>query len=198
MSKYVAPKVIIAMDIESLGLGPRALVTSVGIISASVNDPLTPVREIHDFYPMQPQLELIQPRTVQAGTFAFWLKQGEEARLKLAEGLDGDMDTLRAMVRHTIREFGFMIAGLNKGEYEVWARGPQFDVAAMETLIRELGEEVPWAYDSVRDLRTIMARAAITVDDVTKPEELIQHNALDDARYQMLCYVEANRLISAR
>ena len=91
-----------------------------------------------------------------------------------------------------------MTRGLSKGEYEIWARGPQFDIAAVESLMEECGVEVPWVYDSVRDLRTLMAAAGITTDDVPKPEGMIAHHAGWDCIYQIRCYMEANRRMRAR
>ena len=86
--------------------------------------------------------------------------------------------------------------GLVGKEVEVVARGPQFDVAGIESLLIERGIEVPWRYDSVVDLRTVMREAAIGTDDVSPLPDAIPHNAVHDCRYQLKCLAEARgRLI---
>lgn len=195
---FVTPKVIIMTDIESLALGTRPVITQVAMISVSIDDPDSIVREIWNHFPVQPQLELMPSRDISASTIAWWLRRSDDARRKMAESIEGDYEDLAALVRHTAREFGFMIEGLKRGEYEVWARGPQFDIAALETLFKECGVDVPWDYESVRDLRTLMAMAAITKGDVTMEGDLIPHQARSDALFQIRCYVEANRLLRHR
>jgi len=55
----------------------------------------------------------------------------------------------------------------------------------------ERGIEVPWKYDRVRDLRTIMAQAGIGTDDVDPFPDQIDHDAVHDCRYQIKCLAAA-------
>lgn len=196
-SDYVIPKVGIMCDIESLALGVRPVITQIAFYSFSMDDPETIVRHVWNYLPIQPQLELLPPRVIQAKTIGWWLQQSDEARRKMLESMDGDFTDLQALLRHTVREFGFMVEGLKPGEYELIARGPQFDIAAFETLLQECGVEVPWGYATIRDLRTKMSDAMITTNDVAKPDGFISHQAGWDCIYQIKCWAEANRLLGA-
>lgn len=189
MSDYKFPKRGLMLDIETLALGTRPVILQIGGIFFDFDDITTELQVVDLMLPAQPQLEMIPPRTVQMSTITWWF-QNEPAAKTLFSDLDGDLDELDAYLRMLARNFAGQMTGVGD-DYEVWARGPQFDIAAIESLMVERGIPVPWRYDRVRDLRTIMATAGINTADVPRLEGQIDHNAVWDSRYQIRCLAAA-------
>jgi hypothetical protein len=111
---------------------------------------------------------------------------------------DGDFDELASLLRSIPREFSAMTVGLNADQYALIARGPQFDIVAVETLLEEVGLAANWDYSSVFDLRTMMRLAELSTKDVSRPADWIAHNAYWDCRYQILCWAKANQRLLVR
>lgn len=194
MAKYVEPVVGVMIDIETLATSSRSLVTQVALVPWRLEDPEDregrAMNILWDHLPIQPQLSLIPPRDISASTLNFWINQSDEARAQLSESMGEDFSELPALLRHVVRGFNWMTEN-GTVPYEIWARGPQFDIANLESLMKECGIEVPWRYDSVRDLRTLMAAAGISTDDVAKPTGWIPHQAVWDCHYQIECHTAA-------
>lgn len=80
-----------------------------------------------------------------------------------------------------------------------WANGPHFDFVLLEAAYRAVygggsyQEMVPWIYRAPRDCKTAWDMAG----GVDLPFEGVQHNALDDARHQALCVIEAYKITRA-
>lgn len=197
MAKFLPAKLGVMADIESLALGTRPVVLQIAMKSYALDDPTNIVRKFHYYLPIDPQLQLIPPRAVQGSTIGWWMKQGDDARLKIAESAEGDFEDLAALLRAVKRGFEQMVHGLATHEYELWAKGPQFDIASIESLMTECGIPVPWDYAQVRDLRTLMAVAGIGTDDVKKPEGFIPHRADWDCTYQIDCYAASMHKLGA-
>lgn len=190
-----APKTIIMVDIETLDLATTAVVTQIAFMAAPSFAPDNPNDRIafDEFYlPIQPQLDA--GRTVNAKTLAWWMQQEERARTEFAQNINGDSDVLVAFVRSFLRKLQNVLDTVD-GEVEVWAKGPQFDIVIIESLVKMCGEEVPWTYDQVRDLRTTMALAGLGRDSVDSTG-FVKHIALEDCRYQLKCYAEAMRALN--
>jgi hypothetical protein len=196
--QYTAPEVIVMLDIESLSLGVRPVVTQLAMVSFATDNPDEIVRKHVIDLPIQPQLDLPVPRKVSGSTLAWWLGQPHEARLNFMNAADGDFDELAALLRSIPREFAAMTVGLAKDQYRLMSRGPQFDVVAVETLLQDVGLEPNWYYASVSDLRTVMDQAQITTSDVPRPDNWTEHSAYWDCRYQIACWAEATRRIQVR
>jgi 3' exoribonuclease, RNase T-like len=180
-------------DIESLDVGPKSIVTQIAFVAFDLADPLTPIREVSEFLPIQPQIQM--NRTFSADTLIWWMGQSVEARVRFNQNTGNDLDELPSLIRSVTRKFRNLVGGDDVESYQVWARGPQFDIVNIESLITDVGELVPWRYDSVMDLRTMMKLAGLKSADVEKPATLIDHVALDDCKFQILCYAEAWRKI---
>lgn len=69
---------------------------------------------------------------------------------------------------------------------EIWARGPQYDICALEHLFRETYIECPWKYNQVRDLRTLTALFPDVLHTVERPTGWKAHDAYNDASLQAL------------
>jgi hypothetical protein len=149
---------------------------------------------LHSYLPIDPQVScLIPPRQVSGDTIIWWMGQSDLARAKFKESTGNDPEELFSLMRHFVRRFNNITD--NSKDYEIWARGPQFDIVAIESLLFQCGIPVPWSYDKVRDLRTLMSLAGISAGSVMQEEGLIAHNALDDCTFQIACYEAAIRAL---
>lgn len=189
-------RIILMVDIESLDVGPRSVVTQVALYGLDEDEDEVIDDFVYSFLPIQPQLDLIQPRTISASTLWWWMQQSDEARAMFERNVLEDFETLPVMMRHLTREFQRMTS--KYASYELWARGPQFDVVNLDSLYADCGMRAPWKYDSVRDLRTLMKMAGLSSEEVDKPHGFIAHQAGWDAKFQLRCYREAKKRLRAR
>lgn len=72
------------------------------------------------------------------------------------------------------------VIDLEGGNYEIWCRGTDFDIPILKNLFKSQSTPIPWKYNKVRDLRTIIAWHGDP--GFPKPEDA--HDALADAIYQ--------------
>lgn len=182
------PELIIMTDIETLDVGPRSVITQAAFVAAAIDDPEIPIHRHLIYLPIQPQITL--QRTISAETIAWWMKQDEEARLKIAESTGDEFEELPALLRAFNRKLDQVSDGRT---YEFWARGPQFDVVNLESLMGDCAVQPHWEYQVVRDLRTLMAIAGLKTADVERPPELTAHQADKDCQFQLMCYAAAMR-----
>lgn len=190
--KYPAPlqpDLLVMVDIESLALGPRPVVTQVCMLGYDIGEGAFLERQHNEFYPIDPQLEISPPRKITGSTIAWWMKQADEARARFDFSVGTDFQDLVALCRGIIQTFNALTQD-GKANYVICSKGPQFDIVALETLLAEVGLEVPWAHDRVDDLRTLLRRAAINPKWVTTPSGFIPHVAYWDAKWQVAQYLE--------
>lgn len=184
---------LLEIDIETLALGPRPVITQIAVVAYE----LELDEYLHDFYnqylPVEPQQQILPPRKIQASTIGWWMKQSDEAREKFELSTGTDFEDLVAAMRGLVGYFN-RVTHHGQRNYELNAKGPQFDVVAVETLMLELGIEPPWSYDRVTDLRTDLRRAGISGKDVPQPRGTIPHTAYWDARWQVEQYLECRRI----
>lgn len=188
------PDVGIMLDLETLGRGPRAVVTQVAMVAFEIGNPARWVREVNEFLPIQPQLGL--RRDIDASTLIWWMQQSDDARSRFKYNEGHDLGELESIGRSIVRKFN-SITQDGARSYEVWARGPQFDAVILESLLVDLGLEAPWKYDTVRDLRTLMKLAGVDSDEVDSTG-ITPHVALDDCKFQIRGYELAFKRMSAR
>jgi hypothetical protein len=188
-NRMTTPKIGLMLDIETLGKRHDAMVTQIALVPWLLDQPnqeyLPPVQI---FLPLAPQELLIPPRVIDSSTVLYWMKQDDAARSRFGENESTDMEELKAYLQNLV--FRFMRFVGNE-EYELWARGPQFDVVIVESLLAQFGLTVPWNYTKVRDLRTLMSAAGLSTSDVPRPSHMIEHVAVHDCAYQIMCYESA-------
>jgi hypothetical protein len=179
------PQVLVVVDLETLALGPRPVITQAAMLGYDLEeDEMLDARHVQ-YYPVEPQQQIIPPRRISASTIAWWMKQSDEARDRFEQSTGDEFLELPALARHLISTFHQLTGGKR---YELYARGPQFDVVALETLLDELGLAAPWRYDMVRDSRTLCAAAGLNPKNV----------AYWDARHEINIILAAKRLIAGR
>jgi len=188
------PELGLMLDLETGGTGPNSVVTQCAIIAFDLTDPENRLRTIDEYLPIQPQIEL--GRRIDADTMFWWMDQEDAAKNRLRMSGGNDMVELEALTRGIVRKFN-QITQDNSIPYELWCRGPHFDVTILSTLLVDCGQEIPWRYDTPRDLRTLMALAGLSTSEVSK-SGLTPHVAVDDCKFQIRCYTEAMKRLRAR
>lgn len=186
--------VMIMIDTETLGLGPNAVIWQAAFMAVPLDDPDTRLKFDSFAFPVDPQIKA--GREVNGSTLGWLLKQEDKVRNDFTESIDGDTDTLVALVRSMIRKITHVMES-TKGPVEIWARGPQFDIVKLETLFELCGESAPWSYDQIRDLRTYMKVNGVASEDVDS-SDIVPHVALEDCRFQIRCYQETARRVMSR
>lgn len=181
----------IMVDIETLALAPKAVVTQLAFVAFDLDDPDTVVRYDEEYLPLDPQLVL--SRVISGDTLIWWMGQDDQARKRFEANKGNDFQELVALVQSWSRKFEQATGGADK--VEVYAQGPQFDLVVIESLLADLGLETPWKYSQVRDLRTLSAEAGMTRDTVPMAPGLVPHHALSDCRHQIAVLQEAWRRI---
>ena len=151
----------IMIDIESLSLSTTdAPILQIAAVPFDSEDTemTGEIRAFNEFFPLQPQLDL--SRKINADTLGWWLDQPREmlARIRRQCLVGNDPEELFALLRALNRKIDSVIDS-SGGDYEIWARGPQFDLVAIATLMQACGQTPTWDYNKVRDLRTLMATA---------------------------------------
>ena len=178
------------IDIETLSLHRDAIVTDVCMLpftsDGEIDENFDPFRAV---LPANPQKEILG-RDMNVGTILFWMDQPPEARAPwLRETLNGNIVHLNSLMNLMASRIRFW------EPTEIWARGPQFDIVILENIFQGLDIQVPWKYNIVRDLRTLMAVAGLNTDDVEKQPDFIQHSALSDCVFQVRCYQKAMAIL---
>lgn len=185
----------IMLDIESLDVGPRSLITQIAMTGFDIDEEEVmeyPFEPFNGFVPFQPQLDFITPRTISAKTIAWWMRQSDEARANFEQNTIDDMHSLRVLMQSFVDQFN-QLAGIPNSEYIVVSRGPQFDCVNVESLLNDLGMQAPWKYDTVWDLRTMMRMADLKSSEVEKHPKHIDHDARWDCDFQIRCFFAAKR-----
>ena len=170
------------LDWETLSTQPDAVVISVGIVlfNRDENDTYeileaSPEREFFATIEFQDQIDT--GRHVMASTLMWWMQQNRSAQ-KETFNPKGRMPTVTALQN---------IVDL-VGDRRLWGNGASFDNPILATLCTDFGIEAPPFY-MARDLRTIKELST------NKPlgERGVEHSAIEDARFQVLCCQEYYR-----
>lgn len=193
----VTPTLGFMLDIESLDLGARPVITQIALYPFDMETEELIPDALHQYLPMQPQLDLIPSRSISAETLAWWMDQSDDARAAFRYNLSDEFDELPLLMKQLVSRFNKLTRN-GAIEYELIAKGPQFDVVAVETLLRDCGLKAPWRYDRVVDLRTLQRYAGVSSRDMDTPAGFIAHRADWDAKFQIEVYFEAKRRLRSR
>ena len=117
-----------------------------------------------------------------ADTVLWWLQQSEEARAELvsqlnAPALHAALDCLSGYIKETAND---------PDDIEVWAKGPRYDLAVLETGYHLTGLPCPWKYNQWCDVRT-----ALRLFGSESPNGA--HQALNDCHIQIQALQRAIR-----
>lgn len=164
------------IDLETLSLDSNAKIVSIGAVAFDW-------RGIHDdFYVAHLDPDGQGDAVVSTSTLDWWAAQSPDVRAVLDLPPDN-------VPFHLGRLAGWMLEASRNQEIDgVWGNGASFDNVVLKNLYQRLGYPLPWKYSADRCYRTIKNLAVNDAEPVES--EGVEHNALDDARYQ------ARRLIA--
>lgn len=174
---------------ETLDRGARPVILQAALYPFDMETEELIHDAVHQYLPMQPQLDLIPGRTISAETLFWWMKQSEEARAAFERNLSEDFDELPILMNQLIRRFNKLTQS-GRVEYELIANG-LFHVTAIETLMRDCGLAAPWQRERIVDLRTLKRYAG--VGDASPPKDYIEHRADWDCKRGIQTYYDAKR-----
>lgn len=169
------------LDIETLGTGPSAIVTSIGAVffdpqSSQVGAEF--YRELN----FQDQIDL--GRVPTQSTIEFWFGQPKEAQAAFLR--EGKVSTHQAL-----RELrSFVKDNSDYDRCKPWGNGPSFDLTILESLFKDCQVMHPWHFRNVRCLRTFKEYNA-TKQALSAKREGVYHHALDDCKHQIKIITES-------
>lgn len=160
----------VMIDIETLDTSPSAVILSIGAVRFDVEN----LGAIGDSFHRHIDIEsnLKYGRTVSGSTILWWLDQDAMARKNITSA---QTESLYAV----LGQLGQFI----KPNDRVWGNGASFDNVILGDAYRRCDLPQPWRYWSDMCYRTLKN----VYKHVPKPKfEGVEHDALDDARYQAL------------
>lgn len=160
----------VMVDLETMGLGADALVLSIGAVEID-----SEARLDNKFYiEINPNTH---PGNIEIETMKFWMKQAFDGNPCPCEGIISLEDTLLNFIRWLDT-----LTTSNTDTFEIWTNGTDFDIPKLYYAFDEVGQEIPWKYNAVRDARTIYKLFGSKELEPAKNED--KHNALSDAIWQ--------------
>lgn len=153
------------IDIETYGMGPMAAIASIGIVDFYVGDEF----KIEGSYysAIDPKMNRELGREFDESTLKWWSEQSIEVQKDIINN-QRPLD----VVMKEVLEF------IDKKSL-IWCQGTDFDIPKITTTLKQLGLEVPWYYNNVRDSRTFTLELGFDMKDYRDKDK--HHNALQDA-----------------
>lgn len=173
----------VMVDLETLGTDTDTCILSIGAVRFRL-DTVDDIDSIMDdertFYArLDEHDQESKGRSVDADTLKWWDSQSEEARAVFDEERSDNKRALRDFVKFC------------KGAKRIWGNGNMFDNAIMRSICRDYDIKYPVFYSKDLDVRTLTYLWNLITNWVSKGKRPTiqlgeEHNALDDARRQVL------------
>jgi exodeoxyribonuclease VIII len=173
----------VMVDLETLGTSTDSQVISIGAVRFRL-DTVDDIESITDpgrsFYVRLDEYDQeAKGRTSDPGTVEWWSNQSAEARQVFNEDREPTSGALKSFLKFC------------RGAKRVWGNGNMFDNAIVRSLCDDYDLEYPVPYHRDLDVRTLTYLWNLVTNWGSKgkrPEILLgeEHNALDDARRQVL------------
>lgn len=163
----------IMADLETLGVRPGAIVTSVALVR--FHD------EAHCAFNLSIPDQQALGLEVDPATEAWWAQQDPVARqLALANPLPlaSALPYLSTWIQWAVQTDPSGNGNRGPEDFQLWCHGATFDCPLLGEVYRRAGVETPWKFWQVRDTRTLYDLALINPKDYAVPPP---HVALNDA-----------------
>jgi hypothetical protein len=163
----------LSIDLETLGNSTDAAITQIGLAEFNIETGETGrTKNILVTWNGEGR--------VNASTLAWWFRQGDEARARMAESLEKGVPLSGALA-----QLSSFVRGIPDLE-GVWGNGSTFDVTILDSAYQRDGGTAPWPFYAARDMRTIVDLAEKLHGFDKKAVERIgtHHEAADDAAHQ--------------
>jgi len=171
------------LDLETLSLRSNAAVISIGVWRFHANDPEGLCRTIdRAFYAVLSSADQAT-RSIDQSTLEWWGAQTPEARKALDAYFANGVDRIRSY-KGLLDLVQFFEAYKAEGfECVVWGNGAKFDNGILGSLFESFNIQPPWTYKGDACYRTVLGLFGHLIEK-GQDASLVEHNALDDARYQ--------------
>lgn len=183
----------ISIDCESLAVDYDAPIIAVGAVAFDH----TTGKTGQTFYEEVSIASAIQHSRVNASTLSWWMTQSPRARQ-----IFSNPDSNKKSLSTVLFELMTWARTVGKGTPVVWAKGPQEDITWLRHALHvsAVGTYEAWHYNNVRDVRTltVMAQEIQEFNYGDVEFEGVQHNALDDAKYQAAVVSHCYKLLGGK
>lgn len=163
----------IMCDIETLGIRPGAIVTSVALVRFT--------DEAHCAFNLSVPDQQALGLEIDPATEAWWAQQDPVAR---AMSLSNPLPLASALPYLST----WITWAAGGTDFQIWCHGATFDCPLLGEVYRRAGIECPWPFWAVRDTRTLYDLALINPKDYAVPPP---HVVLNDAIGQTRAAVAA-------
>lgn len=172
----------VVVDLETMGLESNAAIISIGAVKFDINDGI-----ISEFYTnVSLKSSVANGLRINPDTIMWWLDQSDGARRALLEKKGVDLTVALQMFMDWYNE--------TPTYKTVWGHGAGFDNVILKKAMSLTGIS-PWGYRDDRCYRTLLE---LYKNRVPKPDiEIVEHNALEDARYEALHLIDILRYIDS-
>lgn len=178
------------LDIETMSTHEsKALVLSVGVVVFDLK-PESPVIKHEGLWILNVNEQLVRGREVSLKTQHWWMEQSNAAKeLWVTMQQNRVQHVLEQIALRYEGRWGHPEAPLEGRCEEIWANGTVFDIGNMNHLYLDFEVEVPWRYNQVRDMRTIVRvnpeHQKPTATMECERTDRIPHHPLADCRNQI-------------
>lgn len=162
-----------SIDLETLGNTTDAAITQIGVAFFTLE-----TGEVHSQHNIL--VKWNGEGHVNASTLAWWFKQEDPARARMADALEKGMPIDGALAQLRCLTDWEKIEG-------AWGNGSTFDITILDSAYqRHRGMTSPWPFYAARDMRTLLhAAESMRGFDKTSIERIgVHHEAADDAAHQ--------------
>lgn len=165
----------VMIDLETLGLGPDAMVLSIGAVVFDME------KGLGDTFYLEISPET-SPGKMDVGTVKFWMEQAKE----------GNMPPMNGIWFHDEAFYNFYawlqaVCNYKLDDLIIWSNGTDFDIPKCK--------KAPWKYNNVRDCRTVFKLCGHLVDKTARTG---YHNALADAKWQAEYLIQLLKVLDAQ
>ena len=171
----------VMIDIETLGRHADSCILSLGAI---LFDPFSG-NELDIF---ETNVDLVSCQNegmlIDADTVLWWLRRSKDAQEALLKN--------PRPVRDTLEEFSNWYTKIHASR--VWAHGANFDPVLLEHAYRRLGMKPPFAYDTIRDTRTLFEIAGYHYEQKQKTAHIALADARDQVKAVQASYAKLGKL----
>jgi exodeoxyribonuclease VIII len=193
----------VMVDLETMSTASNAAIISIGAVRFDLEEYLANTSAIDEkdcFYRVIPLSEsVIYGLKTDARTIEWWMQQSDAARDIFTD------KTVRDNLPNALSEFHDFIWYAGSFNYppfvNIWGNGATFDNVILSNAFKACDLRTPWKYNADRDLRTLKdlaQRVQPRVRNTINEEGSIYHNALHDAKRQVLLAQRYWRMLSGR
>jgi len=163
----------VMLDLETFGLKPGHIIRSIGAVEFDI----ATGKLGNEFYANIDELSCEKfSLTRDQGTVTWWNKPENAAA---QEQLLLDILPVDIVCKKFCDFFQ------STGAQFIWSQGSNFDGVLLDEVMYRVGCIVPWKYHSAMDTRTAYRMAKF--DPWAIKRDGVHHNALDDAKHQVVC-----------